>query len=65
MQFCYLKGDTVTVMVSRVGRLSEKPPSKYLNNTSKNIPVMKLYKVHDTVISVTKLQIITTAFAGN
>ena len=26
--FCHLKGDTVTVMVSRVGRLSEKPPSK-------------------------------------
>ena len=51
-------------MVSRVGKLSEKPPSKILN-TSKNIPVMKLYKVHDTVISVTKLQIITTAFAGN
>ena len=26
--FCHLNGDTVTVMVSRVGRLSEKPPSK-------------------------------------
>ena len=38
--FCHLKGDTVTVMVSRVGRLSEKPPSK-ISEFIKNIPVVK------------------------